>query len=320
MTGFWKLILTAAAALPVLAACDDGTVTPAAPELGEITVSQEKIGVGHQIVLTVEDKTPVVGNLYSIDPVWTINGSEILDLYTSYTMYSGKGRYTCYYVPMNTGTMEVTLNVGMRFNDAPAGYEEQSASTTVRLEVVECDARSSFWGDSAAITMYREPGLVKRGSSDVYIGEGSSSISGITNYNINSVDLTYTFENGGLTEISELFRLSSSTGGYSYVMDVFDFAVRTLETKYAGGSYEGRNVVPLDASQSACIAAAGKYAGGGTLTSDEKALLGEGIVRGWVRIVLTMGNPQTDITFTTGATEVQSSGGTVDVVLTYSRK
>ena len=149
---------------------------------------------------------------------------------------------------------------------------------------------------------------------------GSSSISGITNYNINSVDLTYTFENGGLTEISELFRLSSSTGGYSYVMDVFDFAVRTLETKYAGGSYEGRNVVPLDASQSACIAAAGKYAGGGTLTSDEKALLGEGIVRGWVRIVLAMGNPQTDITFTTGATEVQSSGGTVDVVLTYSRK
>ena len=320
MTNFWKLIGTAAVAVSVLAACDDGTITPVAPELGEIAVSQDKIGVGHQIVLTVQDKTPVVGNLYSIDPVWTVNGSEIMDIYTSYEYVGGIGRYTCYYVPMNTGVLDVSLSVDMRFNDAPVGEEEKSVSVSRQLEVVECDARSSFWGDSAAITMYREPGLVKRGSSDVYIGEGSSSISGITNYNINSVDLTYTFENGGLTEISELFRLSSSTGGYSYVMDVFDFAVRTLETKYAGGSYEGRNVVPLDASQSACIAAAGKYAGGGTLTSDEKALLGEGIVRGWVRIVLAMGNPQTDITFTTGATEVQSSGGTVDVVLTYSRK
>ena len=317
MTGFWKLILTAAAALPVLAACDDGTVTPAAPELGEITVSQEKIGVGHQIVLTVEDKTPVVGNLYSIDPVWTINGSEILELYTSYTMYGGKGRYTCYYVPMNTGTMEVILNVGMRFNDAPAGYEEQSASTTVRLEVVECDARSSFWGDSAAITMYREPGLIRKGTSGDYIGEGTSSILGISNM-VPSVDLTYTFENGGLVRIVEEFEVSADrTDGYKYVADVFDFALRTLETDFAAGSIAGRSVEQLDTDRTECISVANKYRRGDVLTSDEMALLGEGMVKGWVRIVASMSLENTNVQFTSEALPTSNSA---NMVLTYSRR
>lgn len=316
----WILLPVAAMACVALSGCDDGTATPAAPELGEIKVSQEKIGVGHQIVFTVEDKTPALGSIYSVDPVWTINGSEVMDLYTSYDYNGGMGKYTCYYVPMNTGIIEVALNVGMRFSDAPAGKDEQSASAVAQFEVVECDARNSFWGDSLEITMYREPGLIRRGTSDVYVGEGSSSISGIVNYGINSVDLTYTFSNGGLVEISEVFKLSSAGNGYSYVAEVFDFAVRTLETKYTGGNTENRSVVPLDAQQSECIAVAGKYAEGEALSTNEKALLGEGIVRGWVRIVLSAGNANTDVTFTTGATEVQANSGTVDVVLTYSRK
>lgn len=316
------LIIAACAAISgaVVSSCDDGPVSPVPPELGEITVSQNRIGVGHQIVLTVEDKTPVSGNLYSIDPVWTVNGSEIMDIYTGYEYVGSMCKYTCYYVPANTGIIEVALNVNMRFNDAPAGEDQKTVSTTAQFEVVECDARSSFWGDSVDITMYREPGLVKRGSSDVYIGEGSSSITGITNYGISSVDLTYTFENGGLNEIAEEFSLSSSGNGYSYIMEVFDFAVRTLETQYSGGNINGRRVEPLDTKQSDCIAVAGRYVAGESLSTDEMALLGEGIVRGWVRIVLSMNNADTDIVFTTGATELQSNGGTVAVVLTYSER
>lgn len=90
----WILLPVAAMACVALSGCDDGTVTPAAPELGEIKVSQEKIGVGHQIVFTVEDKTPALGIIYSIDPVWTINGSEVMDLYTSYDYNGGMGKYT----------------------------------------------------------------------------------------------------------------------------------------------------------------------------------------------------------------------------------
>ena len=97
--------MMAAAAVFALPSCDDGTVTPMAPELGEIAVSQEKIGVGHQIVLTVEDKVPMSGNLYSMDPVWTVNGSEIMDIYTSYEFTGGMGRYTCIWHPMPDSSM-----------------------------------------------------------------------------------------------------------------------------------------------------------------------------------------------------------------------
>ena len=320
MTNFWKLIGTAAVAVSVLAACDDGTITPVAPELGEIAVSQDKIGVGHQIVLTVQDKTPVVGNLYSIDPVWTVNGSEIMDIYTSYEYVGGIGRYTCYYVPMNTGVLDVSLSVDMRFNDAPVGEEEKSVSVSRQLEVEPCDARNSFWGDSVAITVYREPGLGRHGSEDEYTGPGLSSIAGITNYDINSVNLTYRFNGGELYEISEVFALSTATGGYGYIAEVFDFALKTLETEFAGSSIAGRSVEPLDTQKTDCIDVANKYSRGEVLTTEESALLGEGIIRGWVRIASAMSTENTSIRFTTGATELQPNGGTVNVVLTYSEK
>lgn len=198
MTNFWKLIGTAAVAVSVLAACDDGTVTPAAPELGEITVSQEKIGVGHQVVLTVEDKTQMSGSLYSIDPVWTVNGSEIMDIYTDYEMIGGLGRYTCYYLASKAGKLEVALTVNMRFNNAPAGEDEKSTSVTAELEVVPCDARNSFWGDSVAITLYREPGLNEYETGNgVYVGIGNSSVTGVANYGIDKVNLTYTLRKAG---------------------------------------------------------------------------------------------------------------------------
>ena len=311
--------MMAAAAVFALPGCDDGTVTPMAPELGEIAVSQEKIGVGHQIVLTVEDKVPMSGNLYSMDPVWTVNGSEIMDIYTSYEFTGGMGRYTCYYLASNVGLIDVALNIEMRFNDAPAGEDVKTASTSATFEVVPCDARNSFWGDSVDITMYREPGLVKFGtgaSEETYIGEGNSSISGVENYGVGSVDLTYVFQNGGLSSIEELFRLTVDGGNYGYVAEVFDFALKTLETSYAGGKVAGRSII-LNTEDPDIIQVANKYKAGSSLTSDEMKLLGEGMVKGRVRVQSAMTSENTEIVFTT---EALPDSNSANVVLTYSRR
>lgn len=315
MTGFWKLILTAAAALPILAACDDGTVTPAAPELGEITVSQEKIGVGHQVVLTVEDKTQMSGSLYSIDPVWTVNGSEIMDIYTDYEMIGGLGRYTCYYLASKAGKLEVSLTVNMRFNNAPAGEDEKSTSVTADLEVVPCDARNSFWGDSVAITLYREPGLNEYETGNgVYVGIGNSSVTGVANYGIDKVNLTYAFEKGRLTRIEELFTLSAADGSYSKVAEIFDFVLRTLETNYAGGSISGRTVRP--ASDPSYISVGSNYEMG-ILQEADKSILGQGLVQGLIVVEAAMSSGDTDITLTTDA---RPNSKSVDVILTYSSR
>lgn len=313
----WIAVPVAAVLLSALTGCDKGPSAPVAPELGEITVSQEKIGVGHQVVFAVEDMTPVRGSLYSIDPVWTINGNEIMDIYTTYDFTGGRGRYTCYYVPMNAGTLDVVLHVNMRFDGAPYGEDELVSTTEGRFNVVRCDARSSFWGDSVDITMYREPGLVKRGSRDEYIGEGTSSILGISNI-VPSVDLTYFFENGGLVRIVEKFEVSADrTDGYEYVAELFDFALKTLETDYAGGSIVGRTLEQLDTDRVECLSVASKYRRGESLTGDEMALLGEGLVKGWVRIISNMSLDNTDIEFTTEALPTSSSAS---MVLTYSRR
>ena len=315
MTNFWKLIGTAAVAVSVLAACDDGTVTPAAPELGEITVSQEKIGVGHQVVLTVEDKTQMSGSLYSIDPVWTVNGSEIMDIYTDYEMTGGLGRYTCYYLASKAGKLEVALTVNMRFNNAPAGEDEKSTSVTAELEVVPCDARNSFWGDSVAITLYREPGLNEYETGNgVYVGIGNSSVTGVANYGIDKVNLTYTFEKGRLSRIEELFTLSAADGSYSKVAEIFDFVLRTLETNYAGGSISGRTVKP--AADPSYISVGSNYEMG-ILQEADKSIMGQGLVQGLIVVEAAMSSGDTDITLTTDA---RPNSKSVDVILTYSSR
>ena len=270
-------------------------------------------------VLTVEDKVPMSGNLYSMDPVWTVNGSEIMDIYTSYEFTGGMGRYTCYYLASNAGLIDVALNIEMRFNDAPAGEDVKTASTSATFEVVPCDARNSFWGDSVDITMYREPGLVKFGtgaSEETYIGEGNSSISGVENYGVGSVDLTYVFQNGGLSSIEELFRLTVDGGNYGYVAEVFDFALKTLETSYAGGKVAGRSII-LNTEDPDIIQVANKYKAGSSLTSDEMKLLGEGMVKGRVRVQSAMTSENTEIVFTT---EALPDSNSANVVLTYSRR
>ena len=189
------LIIAGCAVLAFLAvqSCEKGNPGPSAPQLSTIHVNQDKIGLGQQVVFTVEDTVAMYGSLYLIQPIWTVNGNQVLQDFTHYDFENGRGSYMCYYTPSAVGNMDVRLEVYMIFNDAPAGKAEQTVSAERRLEVVKCDARTSFWGDSVAVTMHREPGLVASGNEGVYIGTGYSSILGVSSI-MPSVNLVYTFE------------------------------------------------------------------------------------------------------------------------------
>ena len=300
------LIIAGCAVLAFLAvqSCEKGDPGPSAPQLSTIHVNQEKIGLGQQIVLTVEDTIPMHGSLYLIQPIWTVNGNQVLQDFTHYDFENGRGSYMC------------RLEVYMIFNDAPAGKAEQTVSAERRLEVVKCDARTSFWGDSVAVTMHREPGLVASGNEGVYIGTGYSSILGVSSI-MPSVNLVYTFEPqaDSLVMISENFAASADrTDGYRYVASLFDFALKTLETEYVGTS--NRKVI-ASTEDSQYLNAANKFAGAGTLTDEELAYLGEGMVKGLVRIEATMSSSTTDVVFTT---EAAPDSNCAYIVLTYSAK
>ena len=312
------LIIAGCAVLAFLAvqSCEKGNPGPSAPQLSTIHVNQEKIGLGQQIVLTVEDTIPMHGSLYLIQPIWTVNGNQVLQDFTHYDFENGRGSYMCYYTPSAVGNMDVRLEVYMIFNDAPAGKAEQTVSADRRLEVVKCDARTSFWGDSVAVTMHREPGLVASGNEGVYIGTGYSSILGVSSI-MPSVNLVYTFEPqaDSLVMISENFAASADrTDGYRYVASLFDFALKTLETEYVGTS--NRKVI-ASTEDSQYLNAANKFAGAGTLTDEELAYLGEGMVKGLVRIEATMSSSTTDVVFTT---EAAPDSNCAYIVLTYSAR
>lgn len=312
------LIIAGCAVLAFLAvqSCEKGNPGPSAPQLSTIHVNQEKIGLGQQIVLTVEDTVAMHGSLYLIQPIWTVNGNQVLQDFTHYDFENGRGSYMCYYTPSAVGNMDVRLEVYMIFNDAPAGKAEQTVSAERRLEVVKCDARTSFWGDSVAVTMHREPGLVASGNEGVYIGTGYSSILGVSSI-MPSVNLVYTFEPqaDSLVMISENFAASADrTDGYRYVASLFDFALKTLETEYVGTS--NRKVI-ASTEDSQYLNAANKFAGAGTLTDEELAYLGEGMVKGLVRIEATMSSSTTDVVFTT---EAAPDSNCAYIVLTYSAK
>ncbi|HIR72700.1 MAG TPA: hypothetical protein IAB96_04090 [Candidatus Coprenecus pullicola] len=312
------LIIAGCAVLAFLAvqSCEKGNPGPSAPQLSTIHVNQERIGLGQQIVLTVEDTIPMHGSLYLIQPIWTVNGNQVLQDFTHYDFENGRGSYMCYYTPSAVGNMDVRLEVYMIFNDAPAGKAEQTVSAERRLEVVKCDARTSFWGDSVAVTMHREPGLVASGNEGVYIGTGYSSILGVSSI-MPSVNLVYTFEPqaDSLVMISENFAASADrTDGYRYVASLFDFALKTLETEYVGTS--NRRVI-ASTEDSQYLNAANKFAGAGTLTDEELAYLGEGMVKGLVRIEATMSSSTTDVVFTT---EAAPDSNCAYIVLTYSAK
>lgn len=305
-------ILTAAL---FLAGCDEQPASPIPPEISEISVSQEKIGVGQQVVLSAKDDVPMSGNLYQIRTTWTINGNQVVEDFTHYHNQGGIGEYTCYYTPSRTGTLNVELNVHMFFVDAPSGEAEKTVSKTTELTVYECDARNSFWGDSVDITLQREPGLSSTPISEgVYSGQGESSIHAISAYT-KTVHLEYTFENEVLVGITESFSVTPSTNrSYQRVFSVFDAALRSLETVYPESA--DRQAI-VNTSDSKYVDLVNRYSNGESLDEQEQTDLGYGMVMGYVRVEATMSSENTGIVLTTNA---NPDNDAATVILTYSRR
>lgn len=310
-------ILTAALAL---SGCNKQSASPIPPEISEISVSQEKIGVGQQIVLTAKDDVPMSGSLFQIRVTWTINGNQVVENFTDYDSEGGIGVYTCYYTPSKAGTLDVELNVHMIFENAPNGEADKTVTKTTELTVYECDARNSFWGDSVEITLHREPGLSPTPTSDgVYSGEGSSSIHAMSAYTKN-VRLEYKFEKEKLVGITEEFSVTPSTNrSYQRVFSVFDAALRTLETAYPE-TCKRQPIVNTATADSKYVDLVNRYSNGSNdqpLDAQEQKDLGYGMVMGYVRIEATLHSENTDIVLTTNA---DPDNDAATVILTYSER
>ena len=107
------------------------------------------------------------------------------------------------------------------------------------------------------------------------------------------------------------------TCGADLVIELPLWAACASAPYFAAGSIAGRSVEQLDTDRTECISVANKYRRGDVLTSDEMALLGEGMVKGWVRIVASMSLENTNVQFTSEALPTSNSA---NMVLTYSRR
>lgn len=313
-----KILIIAGAAMAaalVLAGCNKQPSSPMPPELSKISVSQEKIGVGQQIVLTAHDEVSASGDLYQTQAFWKINGNQVLDDFAHVHTQGGLNEYLCYYTPSKAGVLDVELEVIMYFNNAPEGEMEKRVTATTELNVQNCDARNSFWGDSVEVTLQREPGLSPTPTSDgIYSGEGESSILGMSAY-AKTVRLEYQFEKEKLVGITESFSVAPSTNSsYQRVYAVFDAALRTLESTYPE---TGKRQAISNTSDVKYVDLVNKYVSGGSLDAQEQADLGLGMVKGYVRVEGTMSSENTGIMLTTNA---DPDNDAATVILTYKEK
>lgn len=207
------------------------------------------------------------------------------------------------------------LEVIMYFNNAPEGEMEKRVTATTELNVLNCDARNSFWGDSVEVTLLREPGLSPTPTSDgIYSGEGESSILGMSAY-AKTVRLEYQFEKEKLVGITESFSVVPSTNSsYQRVYAVFDAALRTLESTYPETGK--RQAIP-NTSDVKYVDLVTKYVSGVSLNAQEQADLGLGMVKGYVRVEGTMSSENTGIMLTTNA---DPDNDAATVILTYKEK
>ena len=94
----WIVAGCAVLAFLAVQSCEKGDPGPSAPQLSTIHVNQDKIGLGQQVVFTVEDTVAMHGSLYLIQPRWTVNGNQVLEDFTHYDFVNGRGWTRLVYV------------------------------------------------------------------------------------------------------------------------------------------------------------------------------------------------------------------------------
>lgn len=131
-------------------------LTPAEP--GQITMDRTKVGAGQPVTLTCPISLGENVKSYEVrwkypsgmssEPVQLVDGKAILKDYTP----SSAGHYMLACTVSSLGD---------------GGFENKEA--TIEFDVVNCDFKTSFWGDNLNDTKRNAPGIQKlEGQSDVY--------------------------------------------------------------------------------------------------------------------------------------------------------
>lgn len=291
--------------------CKEKTQSAKLPELGEITCSQETIGVGQLVSFSVEEIQAASGSVFSKQEIWRIDGNQVLED----NMTVADGKHTCYFVPRSDGTITVEFEMYYLFSDSPGG---QLKTVSKEFDVVSCDARNSFWGESMNVSLERESGLSTVGEDNVLFGTGLSSLE-IYQSTVSSVYLRYSYQDGNLVKIEEFFNQSPSASGgnpYKAVSKKYAQGVSSLELKYPE-TVKKEVKYSEDATQEQISVANLFIQENSSLTDEQWNVLGEAMVKDDVWIVTTCNTETTNIEFQTVGNQREGYAG---IYLTYSKR
>ncbi len=297
-----------------LSACKEKGPELKLPELGEMTASQDQIGIGQLVSFSVVETAPASGTVLRRQAVWKINGNQVLEDNTVYQ----DGQYQCYYVPEVPGILNVELHIYCVFSGAPEGESMKEATVSQEFQAVPCDARTSFWGESMDESRQRQTGLASIGSGEELYGAGLPSLKGYRSV-IKSVNLRYSYTAGGLVRIDETFIQSPDQGG--------SYPYRAVSKSYATGvaslAFEYPSTIRMTVHHSddvtpAQFEAASKFVEDYRSLSDEQwNILGEAMVKDNVWIVTACNTETTSVEFQTVGNKRDNN---VTVSLKYTKK
>lgn len=300
--------------LVFLTACKENRPEFRLPELGEITASQDQIGIGQLVSFSAVETAPASGTVLKRQAIWKINGNQVLEDNTVYQ----NGQYQCYYVPEVSGVLRVELYVYCIFSDAPEGESMKEVTVFKEFQSVPCDARTSFWGETMEDSKQRQTGLASLGAGDELYGVGLPSLKGYRSL-IKSVNLRYAYIEDGLVQIDETFSQSPDQGGsypYRAVSKSYATGVASLAFEYPSTIrmtvYHSNDVTPAQ------FEAANKFVEDYRSLSDEQwNILGEAMVKDDVWIVTACNTETTAVEFQTVGNKRDNN---VTVFLKYSKK
>jgi hypothetical protein len=222
-------ILYAAACLCVgslFTACTDNEPSAVSGTLGEITADRTRFGLGQSITFTCAATwgENLVDNsgIYWTDPSGISTTPVMPD--------NGKqGDMTYTYVPTQLGTTTITCtsrNLGVNLDN--------TIVKEFKFNVVACDARTSFWGDSQATVKRDEPRLQSSsGNPNLLVMEIDDEVASVSTSSKRVVN--YLFTGGKLSSVGEVVNYTDSQAGL-YFLNVRELANLYPTVEFTGYS------------------------------------------------------------------------------------
>jgi hypothetical protein len=223
------IILFAAACLcagSLFTACTDDEPSAVSGTLGEITADRTRFGLGQSITFTCPATwgENLVDNsgIYWTDPSGISTTPVMPD--------NGKqGDMTYTYVPTQLGATTITCtsrNFGVNLDN--------TIVKEFKFNVVACDARTSFWGDSQATVKRDEPRLQSSsGKPDLLVMEIDDEVASVSTSSKRVVN--YLFTDGKLSSVGEMVNYTASLAGL-YFLNVSELADLYPDMEFVGYS------------------------------------------------------------------------------------